>query len=169
MTRVQHDKTHALEDAALDTIDDGVGHLAVGHVSPPDQDIRVFQPLLAQTVSRLVEPGRADGQLHIPAQERRDRLVHAVGIKSGNRGILFFVAKLAPDSDTEAHGGKDIATLVARDNDFPGRRLEIAARRANQAHRGRVKRRKDVVIDGAAGPVTWRLREISLISTEKQV
>ncbi len=40
MARVEHHEAHALPDALHHAIDHGIGHLGVGLVAPPEQDIR---------------------------------------------------------------------------------------------------------------------------------
>ena len=70
----------------------------MGDVTPPGQHVGVVQHVLRQPVLRLLE--RRGSNLEPVAERlgepRRDRAVHAVGIKRPHSGLVAFVDVLAP-------------------------------------------------------------------------
>ena len=99
MGGVEGDETHALEHAGFDLGDDGILDVAVGHVTPPDEDIGVGEDGVGETVFGLVEPGGAHGEVGVRAKETGDGFVHALRVEGGDLGVLFLVAEFAPDGD----------------------------------------------------------------------
>ncbi len=97
--RVQHDQPHSVEHAIVDAVHHRVGHLLVRRVAPPQQHVRLFQPLLAQAVLRLLQRRRVDQRIG-PQPLRQplgDRGVNPPGINlsHGLAGLLVHI--LVPD------------------------------------------------------------------------
>ena len=98
MAGVKDDEAHAIEDALLDALDNGILHLVVGHVAPPEEDIRLGEGSVAQTVLRFVEGGGADGETG-RAQSLGQGDVDAVRVNGLHGGVGFFVAEFVPDEE----------------------------------------------------------------------
>ena len=81
----------------LRALDDLIFHIAVRHVTPPDQDVGLIENRLRETMLRLVERGCPHLNIRRLAQESGDRLVHALRINLRDPGVLLLVAKLAPN------------------------------------------------------------------------
>ena len=58
---VQHQQTHAAENALMYSVDDGLVDCGMGCMSPPGQDVGTGQDLLGQTMLWLILGSRADG------------------------------------------------------------------------------------------------------------
>ena len=52
---MQDDETHAVEDPRVDPLDDRLGHLVMGHVPPPGQDIGAGEDLVREALVGLIE------------------------------------------------------------------------------------------------------------------
>jgi hypothetical protein len=63
---MKHDKSHALQDALLDTVDQSVTDLIMGNVSPPEEYICIVERVFAQTLSGVVKVASAYGETFVP-------------------------------------------------------------------------------------------------------
>ena len=71
---MEEDEAHSPEYGRLDPVDDGIAHLVVGGVAPPDEGVGRGEHGLGQAVVRLVERGDsnvADALLPEAAFDRR--------------------------------------------------------------------------------------------------
>ena len=44
---MEHDESHAFQHALLNSIDQGVTHLLMGNMSPPEEDVGIVEKLIA--------------------------------------------------------------------------------------------------------------------------
>ena len=54
---MEHNQPHAVQHPAVYPLDNFVLHLAMGHMSPPDEHVGTFQHLPGQAVFRLAQGG----------------------------------------------------------------------------------------------------------------
>src|SRR5829696_6144039 len=94
---VEHYKAHATEHLFVDPLDNLVGDLAVGYVSPPEKHVRRVEDLLCEAVIGLVEGGSPD--LEVIIHERRQSTVNTVRIDLRDLLIAPFVSVLIPNRD----------------------------------------------------------------------
>jgi hypothetical protein len=73
----------------------------MGHVTPPQQHIRLLEHRFTESMLGLVQLCGRDLQARCFAKKRRDGFMHAIGVNFGNLRILFFVAVLASDKDID--------------------------------------------------------------------
>ncbi|OPZ34905.1 MAG: hypothetical protein BWY99_02393 [Synergistetes bacterium ADurb.BinA166] len=86
---MEGDEPHALEHPRLDPGRDLVLHLAVGHVAPPDQDVRPRENLGRQAVLRLVERRGRRGDPRLLPEVVRDDRVHPLRVDLPDRLLVF--------------------------------------------------------------------------------
>ena len=89
--RVQHDQAHPLEDALLHAIDDRVLHLSMGHVPPPDEDVRADQHLLGEAVLGLIEGGAPRLDVGLAVEERHDGAMDSLRVDPGHLLIALLM------------------------------------------------------------------------------
>ena len=105
MAGMQEDHAHAVQHPLAYPFYHFVGNFIVGHVSPPDQHVRVVQHFLGQAVLRLVQGGGAYFVIHVPAQHLGDGPVDALGINLGDALFQYLMAVFVPDGNPYlAHG-----------------------------------------------------------------
>jgi hypothetical protein len=101
VARVKDDQAHPAQHRALHPVDDGVAHLGMRLVTPPDQRVRGRQDVGGQTVLRLVERRGA----HIRLREATDRLgerdMDAVGVDPADALVAPLMDELVPDRDPD--------------------------------------------------------------------
>ena len=98
---VEHDHAHACHDVHIDPLHDGVRHVPVTHMPPPEEDVGVVEDFVRQAAFGVVEGGGADLVARV-AQKGRDRLMDAVRVDRLDGGIGFFVREFVPDCDFHA-------------------------------------------------------------------
>jgi hypothetical protein len=103
MTRVQNDQPHTGINLISHAFDHIIGYVAMGRMSPPDQHIRFGQPVLRQTMFRLLQCGSFGMNSCVCVQRIRNAAMHAIGIKIGNNLICLFMDILAPDNNSDRH------------------------------------------------------------------
>ena len=102
---MEHNQAHAPEDVPVDAFDDGVTHLVMGHVSPPEQDVRLGEHLLVKAVLIIGgEDRRRDVRLRVVrAKARGDGAVDAIRVDVADVGWLVdgLVDPLIPHPDPQ--------------------------------------------------------------------
>ena len=100
---MEGDKAHFSEVyTALDLFYQLVAYFTVRHVSPPDQDIGVFQHLIRQTLVGIVESGKRHLHILVFVKKTFDYGVQTVGINCFYRVLGLFVAELVPDYNVQS-------------------------------------------------------------------
>jgi len=105
--RVKDDESHSVQDPFPDFVHHGIRHLAVCHVTPPDEDIGFGQHIVCQPVFRHVQGRRGCFHVWLFSQEGSDGPMNALRIDSRDGGVILFVAEFVPDGDLDdflAHG-----------------------------------------------------------------
>lgn len=95
---MEDDEAHAVEDALMDALDDGILHLAVGRVPPPEEDVGLGKGGVAEAVLWFVEGGGADREIG-RGQALGQGDVDAVRIGGLHGRVGFFVAEFVPDEE----------------------------------------------------------------------
>ena len=65
---MQDNQAHSVEDPLPDPLDDGVIHLMVRPVAPPEEDVGPLQHVPGKTLFRHLHGGRADIELALQVE-----------------------------------------------------------------------------------------------------
>jgi len=99
---VEDDEPHAAIDyPVVDPVDDGVTHLLVSPVPPPDEHVGLGESIVGEAVLRLVHRGRPDLEAGPALQMLRDGAVDPLRVDPGDVGVLPLVQELVPDRDSD--------------------------------------------------------------------
>ena len=99
---MQGDEAHVLQvDALDDPIHQGVLHLAVAGMAPPEQHVRVVEQLVRQALVGGIQRGGAHQHVLVGGQKVRDGPVDALGIELCHLGHFLFVGVLVPNGDLD--------------------------------------------------------------------
>jgi hypothetical protein len=96
---VQHDDAGAIKHPLMHAIDNLVRNLAVGHVSPPHEDIGIGDHLLSQPMFRLIQRRCLRFDAVDGVQSLGDCAVDSDRIRFPDVLVLDFVTILVPDCD----------------------------------------------------------------------
>ena len=116
---MEDDHAHAGDDVTVDPADDGVRHIPVAHVAPPEKDVGIVEDFVGQAAFRVVQGSGADLVARF-AQEGRDNLMDAVRVDRLDGRIGFLMREFVPDCDFHVlspfvqKGGKPRKRLPAR-------------------------------------------------------
>ena len=105
---MQDDEAHALQNALLDAVHEGVLDLVVGAVAPPEQDVGAAKQIVREPLLGHVERNRLDLQV-VGGEVLLQRTVNAARIETPDEvsEIPFgaLVLELVPDGDVNlCHG-----------------------------------------------------------------
>src|SRR5918995_67084 len=121
--RMEHDQAHPTEHPLVHLVHGLVGDLIVGHVPPPQENVRRVEHLLGQPMLGLVEGGGADLEAGL-LQNRGERAVDAFGVDLRDVFIALLVPVLVPDGYMRPVSQNPISFLVV-----PTRRWRRCVRR----------------------------------------
>ena len=102
---MEHDEAHALPDALLHALGDGVIDEVVRRMAPPDEHVGLVQLRLGHAVLGILQGHSGGLDVAVFREQLCDLAVHAVRIVGGNVGVLLLVDVLAPDGNPDRHAG----------------------------------------------------------------
>ena len=93
---MKHDKSHALQDALLNAVDQFVTDLIMGNVSPPEEYICIVEKGFAQTLIGVVKVANACGETFV-LLALRNGTVNTNRVNPCDVGVKLLVAAFVPD------------------------------------------------------------------------
>ncbi|MEZ5825720.1 MAG: hypothetical protein R3C97_13555 [Geminicoccaceae bacterium] len=108
---MEKDHAHPAPDRLAHTLDDRILDLAMGGVTPPEEDIRCRKPFRRQAVFRFLQGGTARLDFRIPVQRRGNGAVDRVRVEPGNDRVFLLVNILVPDRDPIGMPSPDIRKI----------------------------------------------------------
>src|SRR5438093_11007623 len=110
---MQDYQAHTFQNTFLHTISYFICDFGMGYLSPPEQNVRVQQTALWQTVFRILERCCADFKRIIDRETFLDAMMDTLRINFANRFGSLFVDIFTPDDDSNLLHRKSKSRITA--------------------------------------------------------
>ena len=97
---MKDNESHSFENSFLKTVDDPILYLFVRDMSPPDQNVGLFETRLGQTMLQLLKSSCTYRERIVISKTLCDTVVHSVRVEFSDCFRFLLMDVLAPDNDS---------------------------------------------------------------------